>query len=321
MKPFIPTPFARSLLAHAYRWRALQEHGDPNAKVGPMWSMWTDGIWPELRDLAAQVLIDDAVRPHSHIAALHSSMAFGFNLFLPFRAGADLAPALAAVVGPMTVEQVIFEWIPPGGILGEIDCEEPRDDEAATGIDVLVRGCRDDGSKVVILVEVKLSEGEFSKCNGRTSRANRRSDVCDDAAVFLAEPSACYLRRPIRQQRDRRYWEIFELEHGSVASAFPGVSAGPCPFAEDSQQLMRQYALALGLEQAGLADEAWLLLVHHDDNPDVLSHWGAWTALTRPDARIARLPASAVIGAGRTAGLETWAEWMASRYRLSLDSP
>jgi hypothetical protein len=247
-------------------------------------------------------------------------MAFGFNLFLPFRAGADLAPALAAVVGPMTVEQVIFEWIPPGGILGEIDGEEPRDDEVATGIDVLVRGCRDDGSKVVILVEVKLSEGEFSKCNGRTSRANRRHDVCDDASAFLAEPSACYLRRPIRKQRDRRYWEIFELEHGSVASSFPGVTAGPCPFAEDSQQLMRQYALALGMEQAGLADEAWLLLVHHDDNPDVLSHWDAWMALTRPDARIARLPASAVIGAGRTVGLQTWAEWMASRYRLSLES-
>lgn len=286
--------------------------------MAPLWPVWTDGIWPELRDLAAQVLVDDAVRPHSHLAALHSSMAFGFNLFLPFRAGADLAPALFPVVGRVMVDQVTFEWIPPGRILGEIDGETPRDDEAATGIDVLLRGRRDDGSRVVVLVEVKLSEGGFSTCNGRTSRANGRPDVCDDAAAFLAEPSACYLRRPVGQQRDRRYWEIFEARHGSVSAAFPGVTSGPCPFAGDAQQPMRQYALALGLEQAGLAEEAWLVLVHHDDNPDIPRHWAAWTTLVRPEARIARLPASALLHAGRAAGLEPWAAWMADRYRLEL---
>jgi len=319
MKLITPTPFASSLLGQMRQWRAFQEHGDPNVKVGPFWPDWTDGICPEFRELAAQAVIDDAVRLHTHIEALNSSMTFGFNLFLPFRAGADLSPAVVDVLGPLIVDQVVFEWIPPGGILGEIDGETPRDGEAATGIDVLLRGWRDDGSRVVILVEVKLSEGGFSTCGGRKSRANRRPDVCEDVDAFLAEPSACYLRRPIRKQRDRRYWEIFQAAHGSLSAAFPGVTPGPCPFAGDAQQPMRQYALALGLEQAEFADEAWLLLVHHDDNPDVPHHWEEWMALTQPEARIARLPASAILDAGRTVGLEDWANWMAGRY--CLESP
>lgn len=314
----IRTPFATSLLAHCLSWRALREHGDARARTSPMWAHWTDGIWPDLRDLAARVLVEDQVRPHSHLAALHSSMAFGLNLFLPFRAGADLAPALAPIVGPLIVDRVVFEWIPPGHILGELDGDLPRDDEPATSIDVVVHGRRTDGTRVTLLIEVKLSEGGFSCCNGRHSRANRRRDVCEDAATFLADPSACYLQRPVRKRRDRRYWHIFAQQHGSVEAAFPGIQAGPCPFADDAQQPMRQYALALGLEQAGITDEAYLLLVHHDDNPDVPRAWAAWTALTHPDARIARLPASHLLHSSRPPHLDGWARYIADRYRLEL---
>jgi hypothetical protein len=190
---------------------------------------------PRVRHNRAPAAYADLV----HVAALHSSMAFGFNLFLPFRAGADLAPSLAPAVGPLTVDAVVFEWVPPGAVLGEIDGDVPRDDEPATGVDVLVRGRREDGARVAILVEVKLSEGGFTPCGGRTSRANRRTDLCEDARAFLAAPSACYLTRPFRKQRDRRYWAIFEAAQGSVAAAFPGVAAGPCPFAGDAQPRAR----------------------------------------------------------------------------------
>ncbi len=313
---FEPTPFARSLLAHARRWRALHEHGDAEVPVSPMWSDWTDGIWPEARRLAERVMTEDAVRPHTHLAALHSSMAFAFNLFLPFRAGADLAPSLVPLLGPLTVDQVVFEWTPPGAVLGEIDGDVPRDDEHATSVDVLIRGTRPSGARVAVLVEVKLSEGGFTTCGGRTSRANRRTDLCEDASAFLTEPGACYLTHPLRKKRDRRYWAIFEAAYGSVAEAFPGVASGPCPFAGDGQQPMRQHALALGLVQAGLAEEAWLLLVHHDDNPDVPAHWDAWRRLLPPTAKVARLEASAMLRVAREQGLDDWASWMGGRYLL-----
>lgn len=311
MARFEPTPFARALLTSMRAWRARQA-GRPGL-APPMWPAWTDGIWPGLQGLAAHVLEEDAVRPHSHLAALNSSMAFAFNLFLPFRAGADLGPALAPVVGPLVVDEVRFEWIPPGDVLGEIDGDVPRDDEPATGVDVMVRGRRGD-ARVVVLVEVKLSEGGFTPCGGRTSPANRRPDLC--AGGFLADPHACYLTRPFRKRRDRRYWAIFEAAHGSVTAAFPGAGPGPCPFAGDAQQPMRLHALALGLVQAGLADEAWVVLVHHDDNPDVPPKWDAWQGLLPAGARVARIPASTVIAAGGAHGLDRWASWMFDRYRL-----
>ncbi len=243
-------------------------------------------------------------------------MAFGFNLFVPFRSALDLAPAFHHALGPFTVDQVILEWIPPGRILGEFAGEHPAEGQPATGIDVLVRARRPDGKALLLLVEVKLTEGGFTHCNGATSRGNKRTEICASAERFLAEPRSCYLQRPVRQRQDRQYWQIFENAHGSVRAAFPGVSGPQCPFITDAQQPMRQYAAALGLVQAGDADEAWVVLVHHDDNPDVVPHWEAFTAIAQPDAPLARTPASRLLTAAEAQGHDEWATWMRSRYRL-----
>ncbi|MCA9570321.1 MAG: hypothetical protein KC656_20900 [Myxococcales bacterium] len=318
-RPFVPTPFARELLLHIRRWRAMREHGDAEVAVSPFWDTWTDGIHPDFRSLGERAMADDRVRPHAYLCALHSSMAFAFNLFLPFRAGADLAPALLGSVGALEVHDVVFEWTPPGALLGEIDGDEPREDERATGVDVLVRATRPGGARVALLVEVKLSEGGFTGCGGRRSPANRRTDLCDDAEAFFDDPSGCYLTRPVRKLRDRRYWSIFAAASGSVRRAFPGADlAGPCPFAGDAQQLMRQHAIALGLVQEGLAEEAWVVLVHHDDNPEVSAHWERWCRMLPEGARVARVPASVLLETARGQGLEAWASWMSDRYRLEV---
>ena len=173
-----------------------------------------------------------------------------------------------------------------------------------------------------MLLEVKLGEGGFTPCGGRDSTANRRRDVCDSAAAFLAEPGACYLRRPVRKQRDRRYWAIFAQAHGSVAAAFPGTDpAGPCPFAGQAQQPMRNLALARALEQAGTVDRAWFGLCAHDDNPDVAAHWAGWRALLGDPRDAPVMAASAIVAAGRAAGFEDWADWMEDRYRLGQRKP
>ena len=49
----------------------------------------------------------------------------------------------------------------------------------------------------MVLLEVKLSEPDFTHCNGRTSPANQRRDVCESASLFFENPKACYLRRPL----------------------------------------------------------------------------------------------------------------------------
>ena len=174
----------------------------------------------------------------------------------------------------------------------------------------------EDGRRAAILIEVKLTEGGFTTCGGRTSPANRRTDVCDSARLFFEDPDTCYLRRPKRKRRDRRYWEIFAASHGSVANAFPGADLdGGCPFAGNAQQPMRNLAIARALEQDGTVAQAWFALCAHDRNPDIADHWDGVGTLADP-GMAPSLPASAVIRAGEAEGHGAWAQWMRERYRL-----
>jgi hypothetical protein len=308
------TGFSRSILGHTLRWRARRDHGDPRARVSPVLDDWRDGIHPSLGAAAARVVAEDGVVLHDHADTLISSMAFAFNLFLPFR---DRPAALDAWASEtlgraVQIERVGFEWVPPGDVLGELAGDRPQGNEKATAIDVVLWG-RAAARAVVVLVEVKLTEGHFTPCGGRASRANPRREVCDTPGTFRADPDACYLRRPRRAARDRRYWLRFRRAQGSVEAAHPGLAwDGPCPFAGDHQQPMRQRAAALGLEQEGLVDDAFVVLVHHDDNPDVPGPWDRYVALSQAEARMKRRPATSLF----LHGPAEHAAWMRDRYRL-----
>ena len=314
MSAYEPTEFARELRAHMEDWSAGA------CRRPPMWSRWTDGIHPDFRNLAREVQVADEVKLHKYAAHLLSSRAFALNLFLPFRQGSRKALSKCVsrlVETQLLIEEVRFEWVPPGPLLGELEGDRPGEDEPATAVDVVLWSRLEDGGRGAVLVEVKLSEDGFTNCNGRDSRWNRRQDLCGAAQVFFGDPNACYLRRPKGKRRDRRYWEIFTESHGSVRDAFPGVDAdGPCPFAGNAQQPMRNLAIARALEQEGVVEEAWFVLCVHDGNPDVPGHWEVWKGMLPNSDMAPLLPASAVIDAGDAEGNEAWAAWMRERYWL-----
>ena len=294
---------------------------DAGPRARPFWPHWTDGLHPALRPHVDGVLTEDGVELHDFAGARISSMVFGFNLLMPFRVGRSqpLAGLLSTLLGrALAVESVVFEFRGPGGILAELAGEDPKPREPFTASDAAVF-VQDGASRGVVLVEVKLSENDFSRCNGATSRANRRGDVCASAAALWAEPSACYLRRPVRAQRDRRYEPIYREAYGSWEAAFPGADRdGPCPFVGDGQQPMRNLALGLGLVQAGAVDFAAHLLLHHDRNPDVPSPWDRFAAAAAEPALLPRLPASALVAALDDALTEPPAgQWLSERYRLA----
>ena len=212
------TPFADSLRSY------MEEWCDHDARRPPAWVVWTDGIYSDYRALAKKSVRIDSVKLHEHAAHILSSQAFAFNLFLPFREGSKevLSKRISELVDArLTIDRENFEWVPPGRLLRELDGEWPAGNESATGVDVALWGWLENRRRAVVLVEVKLSEGSFTHCGGRRSRGNRRADVCDSAMLFLDNPEACYLRRPWRKSRDRRYWEIFARSHGTVRDAFP----------------------------------------------------------------------------------------------------
>jgi hypothetical protein len=257
------------------------------------------------------------VRLHPFAHALHSSMGFALNLFLHFRLGdpAPLAEVLSAKLGRVVeIERVVFEYGGPGDVLAEVSGAEPGPDEAFTASDVAVFARDRDGRRGVVLIEVKLSEDGFSTCGGAESRGNRRSDVCGSAERLFAEPGACYLRRPVRASRDRRYWPIFEREFGSLRTAFPGCTGGECPFRGPGQQIMRNHALLLGLQQAGIAEFGAFGLVHHDGNAAVVAQWSSYVEMCARPETMLRMPANRIVEL-----LPAMARWMRARYALEVE--
>lgn len=317
--PRRPGAFADRLQTHLEGWRS-RVHGSR----GREWGHWAEGIYCMYRRLAREVVRLDGVRLHSHAAHLRSSQIFAFNLFLPFWKGgrSKLSDVASEAIGTrLDIEEMRFEWVPPGALLGEIAGDRPVGHEPATAVDVALWGRLADGSRGALLLEVKLSETDFTHCQGRTSRGNLRRDVCDSARKFFDDPKACYLQRPLRKRRDRRYWEIFEEAHGSVRKAFPGADLdGPCPFAFSMQQPMRNLAIARGLEQDADHDvkRAWFGLCAHDDNQDAASHWENWKGMLPGPSLAPRLLASQVVGAGEAEGLGDWADYMRDRYCLRI---
>ena len=309
-----PSNFARDLQRHMLAWAGFA--GDDS----PYWTDWTEGIQQDNRRLALEMVKADSVSLHKYAAHIRSSQVFAFNLFLPFREGSreELSHRVSALVDDdLTIDRVIFEWIPPGHLLGEIDGERPGPEEPATAVDVSLWGWRQNGRRAAVLVEVKLTEAGFTHCNGRTSRGNRRTDVCESAQLFLNNPQDCYLRRPVRKERDRRYWSILAKSHGSLRDTFPHADLrGECPFAYDMYQPMRNLAVARGLEQEDLVEKAWFVLCAHDANPDVAHHWRAWQNLVVDSALALFLPASEIITVGESGGFSDWGKYMRDRYRL-----
>ncbi len=314
-QPFVPTPFARALTAHMCAWRRGYD-----GSTHPMLSHWASGIHPGFRDAAVTAIAEDEVKLHDFAAALTSSQMFAVNLFIPWRSGAraGLDGLVGRALGErVTIDRVAFEWVPPGALLGEIDGDRPREDEPATGIDVVLWGLDETRARIAVLVEVKLGEGGFTPCGGRESNGNHRKDVCASAETFFLDPCACYLKHPWGKARDRRYWEIFAGSHGTVRAAFPGArTAGGCPFSGQAQQPMRNLALAEALVQEGVVSRSWFGLCAHDQNPDVVVHWAAWRALLADAGNAPAMRASDVVAAGRADGHEAWADWMIERYRL-----
>ncbi len=171
-----------------------------------MFDDWQEGVVTWVRRQTGELAGDGGIRLHDYVAAVNSSMVSGFNLFMPFRehGASSLEEPLASVLGrPVRVVGIEFEFQGPTDILAECVWARPTDDEKFTASDVAVHMEDGAGRHGVVLIEVKLSEGEFTPCGGAQSRANRRRDVCASAARFFDDPGACYLTRTRHAQRDR----------------------------------------------------------------------------------------------------------------------
>ena len=158
---FRRTPFASRLLRHAMRDRARRETGSPDSRTSPMFDDWLEGIHGWVRQQTGDLVSERGIRLHDYVAAVNSSMAFGFNLFMPFRVhGASaLDELLARALGiPVQVVDIEFEFQGPTDVLAECAGPQPTHAERFTASDMAIHVEDDSGRTGVILVEVKLSD-------------------------------------------------------------------------------------------------------------------------------------------------------------------
>lgn len=287
-----------------------------------MFDAWRDGVFGEIAHVAESYVSEHGLKEHSHLRAVNSSQAFAFNLFFPFTV--DATESLATRIGhhlgrEVRVERIDFEFRDSEDLLGEWAGTSPGPDEPHTTSDVAAEVTDlASGERGGVLMEVKLSEREFTPCKGATSRGNRTKDACALRSRFFEAPERCYLRRTWRATTDRRYWEIFRRQTGSpsLLDAFPRAESEECPFRGGHQQIMRNHALALGLVQAGRWAFSAFGLIHHDENPDVVPAWNRYAAMTSLPG-LFRMPASEVLRCAPGTGW--WPEWCAyvrERYDL-----
>lgn len=240
-----------------------------------------------------------------------SSQAMCFNVFAPLStrlalAGEALRPFVPALAEVKSIE---IEHTPASDIFndqsgrGGVDC------------DLLLEGTNTSGEPLVVVIETKFVEPEFSVCGFRKSgRAEKGQDVCPDDVPVRASREAClYVRN-----KGYAYWQRSD-EHGLLVES--ALSQVGCPFAGANWQLWVNFALAHEEARRRGAKDVRFAVCTSANNAALLDGGkaldGFRSLLQRPeavllidvDALLARVEAIA------PPELRAWATALSARYR------
>jgi hypothetical protein len=239
-----------------------------------------------------------------------SSQAMCFNLFAPLRTRLSLAGDVLRpfIPGFAEVRSIEIEYTPPGDVfndqsgLGGVDC------------DLLIEGTNAGGEPLVVVIETKFVEREFSVCGfRRAGRAGKGQDVCPDDVPVRSSRGACLYAR----NKGYAYWQRSDEHELLVEDAL--TDAG-CPFAGARWQLWVNLALAHEEAKRRGAKEAHFAVCTSENNAALLKGGkvidGFRSLLRRPeafhlidlDALLARIEAVAPAELGR------WATGLAARF-------
>lgn len=238
-----------------------------------------------------------------------SSQAMCFNLFAPLGARLSLAgEALRPFVpGLAEVRSIEIEHTPAGDVFndqsgrGGVDC------------DLFIEGVNTGGEPLVLVVETKFVEPEFSVCGfKRPGRAER--DVCPDDVPVRASRGACLYAR----KKGYAYWQRSD-EHGLLAEG--ALAEAGCPFAGASWQLWVNFALAHEEARRRAAKDVRFAVCTSPSNAALLEGGkvldGFRALLRRPEA-IHLIDLDGLLARIATIAppeLGTWAAALSARYR------
>ena len=215
----------------------------------------------------ARPALEALEKRHRYLLHARSSQAFALNLFGGLGAVERLAVGRLVEPGLVEVSDAVFELEDEHDRLGE-------GERYRTQIDVAFRGVDQAGASWLILVEVKLSEADFSTCGGFRSERNRRREVCSRSDGF-GHPD-CHLAR-------RGYAQRVSVREDLG-----------CAVRTSTNQVMRQ--AALGAVFAEEVDHVVVALCAPREHGVIWRRWREAVERITAPVRFAALPANAVLG-------------------------
>jgi hypothetical protein len=213
------------------------------------------------------------------------------------------------VPGLASVRSIELEHTPSGDVFhdqsgrGGVDC------------DLLIEGTNAQGDALVLVIETKFVEPEFSTCGFRKpGRAGKGQDVCPDEVPVRQDRTACLYAR----NKGYAYWQRSD-EHALLTdTALP--DAG-CPFAGPNWQLWVNLALAHEEAKRRGATDVRFAVCASVNNEALLGGGkvldGFRALLRRPEA-VFLMDLDALLARVEEvvpADLAAWAETLSARYR------
>lgn len=245
-----------------------------------------------------------------------SSQAMCFNIFQPLSGNLDLATAVLSHFFPFlaAVTSITIEHTPDNDIFG--------DQSAMGGVDcdVLIEGNDAGGSGIVIVVETKFVEEEFSICGFRKAgRAAKGMAVCPEQVAIGSDKSHCLYT----SRRNYHYWsrtsEYGVLKDGALAES-------GCPFSGPLWQLWVNHVLAHAEADRRGAGKAYYAVCASAANQKLLQHESGIldqfrSLLTAPESLVfmdldALIEAIDEISKYEFPDYAQWASQLAARYGL-----
>lgn len=240
-----------------------------------------------------------------------SSQAMAFNLFTPLGTRLDLAAQVLRpfVAGLAAVRSIELEHTPSGDVFndqtgrGGVDC------------DLLIEGTNAEGDSLVLVIETKFVEPEFSTCGfTKSGRAEKGQEVCPDDVPVRLDRTACLYSR----NKGYAYWQRSD-EHALLADG--ALSNAGCPFAGANWQLWVNLALAHEEAKRRGAKDVRFAVCASANNDALLAGGnvldGFRALLRRPEA-VLFLDLDALLARVEEvvpADLAAWAKTLSARYR------
>jgi len=276
--------FDQMMIDHQVKWRKehirLKENGYQNDNP-PQWilpkNQWEEGLWngikTDSKNPLPRYLDRNKIQKHKDVHNLKSSWVLCSNMYFPFRNNPEGLGLLAEFLHDhvdnriTSVDRIELEYAEEDShqlkILGE---ERGKRGSGQTSPDVAFIV---NGSRGIVLTEVKFTEHSFYRCSARKKNGTNERPPNPD-------PDRCnHITNIINNHRDqchqctwgRKYWDILQpIIDRSFASELPY-----CPASRAGYQLFRQQALAEGIAKSKKYDFV-ISCVAMDARNDVLKN-------------------------------------------------